>query len=52
MRAPMLAAGDGALWFWGALRDVFPGTKEQRCWFHKTGNVLAELPKSAFDMTR
>jgi transposase-like protein len=41
MRAPVLAAGDGALGFWGALREVFPGTKEQRCWFHKTGNVLA-----------
>jgi transposase-like protein len=47
MRAPVLAAGDGALGFWGALREVFPGTKEQRCWFHKTGNVLAALPKSA-----
>jgi transposase-like protein len=33
--------------FWGALREVFPGTKEQRCWFHKTANVLAALPKSA-----
>ena len=31
MRAPVLAAGDGALEFWGALREVFPGTKEQRC---------------------
>jgi transposase-like protein len=47
MRAPVLAAGDGALGVWGALREVFPGTKEQRCWFHKTGNVLAALPKSA-----
>src|SRR5271169_1990228 len=47
MRAPVLAAGDGALGFWGALREVFPETKEQRCWFHKTGNVLAALPKSA-----
>jgi len=47
MRAPVLAAGDGALGFWGALREVFPGTAEQRCWFHKTGNVLAALPKSA-----
>jgi transposase-like protein len=34
MRAPVLAAGDGALGFWGALREVFPETKEQRCWFH------------------
>jgi transposase-like protein len=47
MRAPVLAAGDGALGFWGALREVFPGTREQRCWFHKTANVLAALPKSA-----
>jgi len=47
MRAPMLAVGDGALGFWKALRDVFPDTREQRCWFHKTGNVLAALPKSA-----
>jgi len=47
MRAPVLAAGDGALGFWGGLREVFPGTAEQRCWFHKSGNVLAALPKSA-----
>ena len=47
MRAPVLAAGDGALGFWGALRDVFPGTREQRCWFHKIANVLDALPKSA-----
>jgi transposase-like protein len=47
MRAPILAAGDGALGFWGALREVFPETKEQRCWFHKIANVLSALPKSA-----
>jgi len=47
MRAPVLAAGDGALGFWNALREVFPQAKEQRCWFHKIGNVLAALPKSA-----
>ena len=47
MRAPVLAAGDGALGFWGALREVFPQTTEQRCWFHKTANVLAALPRSA-----
>jgi putative transposase len=47
MRAPVLAAGDGALGFWGALREVFPETTEQRCWFHKTANVLAALPRSA-----
>jgi putative transposase len=47
MRAPVLAVGDGALGFWAALREVFPATAEQRCWFHKTGNVLSALPKSA-----
>jgi transposase-like protein len=47
MRAPVLAAGDGALGFWGALREVFPETREQRCWFHKISNVLAALPRSA-----
>ncbi len=47
MRAPALAVGDGALGFWKALREVFPDTKEQRCWWHKLGNVLAALPKSA-----
>ena len=47
MRAPVLAAGDGALGFWGALREVFPEAREQRCWFHKIANVLAALPRSA-----
>jgi transposase-like protein len=47
MRAPVLAVGDGALGFWGALREVFPTTREQRCWFHKSANVLSALPKSA-----
>jgi transposase-like protein len=47
MRAPVLAVGDGALGFWSALREVFADTREQRCWFHKTANVLAALPKSA-----
>ena len=47
MQAPVLAVGDGALGFWKALRDVFPATQEQRCWWHKTGNVLSALPKSA-----
>ena len=47
MRAPVLAVGDGALGFWGALREVFPQAREGRCWFHKTANVLAALPKSA-----
>ncbi|QIP43778.1 IS256 family transposase (plasmid) [Rhodococcus erythropolis] len=47
MRAPVLAVGDGALGFWRALREVFPETREQRCWFHKQANVLSALPKSA-----
>src|SRR5216683_523540 len=47
MRAPVLAVGDGALGFWTALREVFPQTREARCWFHKIANVLAALPKSA-----
>ena len=47
MTAPVLAAGDGALGFWKALREVFPTTREQRCWFHKIANVLNALPKSA-----
>ena len=46
MQAPVLAVGDGALGLWAALRDVFPATRTQRCWVHKTANVLAALPKS------
>jgi transposase-like protein len=47
MRAPVLAVGDGALGFWAALREVFPTTREQRCWVHKAANVINCLPKSA-----
>ena len=43
---PKLAIGDGALGFWTALREVFATTQEQRCWLHKTMNVLNALPKS------
>jgi len=43
--APKLAAGDGALGFWKALKKVFPKTRQQRCWVHKTANVLDKLPK-------
>src|SRR5690606_6842648 len=42
---PELATGDGALGFWKALPQVFPKTRTQRCWVHKTANVLNELPK-------
>jgi putative transposase len=44
--APELATGDGALGFWTALEEVFPTTRHQRCWVHKTVNVLDKLPKS------
>jgi transposase-like protein len=44
--APQLATGDGALGFWKALRQVYPATKHQRCWVHKTANVLNKLPKN------
>ena len=44
--APKIAVGDGALGFWAALRKVFPETKEQRCWVHKTANMLNKMPKS------
>ena len=44
--APSLAIGDGAMGFWKALAKVFPSTVHQRCWVHKTANVLNKLPKS------
>ena len=44
--APELATGDGALGFWKALHEVGPTTRQQRCWVHKTANVLNALPKS------
>jgi transposase-like protein len=44
--SPKLAIGDGALGFWSALREEFPETKEQRCWVHKTANILDKMPKS------
>ena len=45
MSEPKLVTADGALGLWGALRDVFPAAREQRCWVHKTANVLDALPK-------
>jgi transposase-like protein len=47
LTAPVLAVGDGALGFWAALRetDGFQNTREQRCWLHKIGNILNDLPK-------
>ena len=44
--SPKLAVGDGALGFWGALSKVYPACRHQRCWVHKTANVLNKLPKS------
>ena len=49
---PKLAIGDGALGFWTALREVFATTREQRCWVHKTMNVLNALPKSLQDRAK
>ncbi len=45
VEAPLLAIGDGALGFWSALREVWPESKEQRCWVHRTANVLEKFPK-------
>jgi putative transposase len=46
LSAPELAIGDGAMGFWAALEEVLPATRQQRCWMHKTGNVLNTLAKS------
>ena len=43
---PLLATGDGALGFWSALGKVFPTTRQQRCWVHKTANILNDMPKA------
>ncbi len=45
-QAARLAIGDGGLGFWAALREIYPATQEQRCWVHKTANVLNKMPKS------
>jgi putative transposase len=44
--APQIAVADGALGFWKALGEVWPTTREQRCWVHKTANILNKMPKS------
>ena len=46
MNSPQLAVGDGAMGFWSALDEVYPDSKQQRCWVHKTANVLNCVPKS------
>ena len=47
LNPPQLAVGDGAMGFWAALDEIYPQTRQQRCWMHKTMNVLNCLPKSA-----
>ena len=44
--SPKLAIGDGAMGFWGALEEIWPETRQQRCWVHKTANILNKMPKS------
>jgi putative transposase len=46
MTSPDLAVGDGALGFWKAIEEIFPGTRHQRCWVHKTANVLNKVALS------
>ena len=46
LRSPQLAVGDGALGFWKALEKIYANTRRQRCWVHKTANILNKLPKS------
>ncbi len=45
LNAQKLVVGDGAMGFWAALEEAYPTTRQQRCWVHKTGNVLNDLPK-------
>jgi len=52
LRAPRLAAGDGALGFWGALEEIYPETVAQRCWVHKLKNLLNYLPKAAHEKAK
>ncbi|MCH8177117.1 MAG: IS256 family transposase [Proteobacteria bacterium] len=47
MNAPQLAIGDGAMGFWAALEEIYPETRHQRCWVHKTANILNALPKTS-----
>jgi len=44
--SPKVATGDGALGFWAALREIYSSTREQRCWVHKTANILNKMPQS------
>jgi len=47
MNAPQLSVGDGAMGYWAALEEVYPETRHQRCWVHKTANILNALPKTS-----
>jgi putative transposase len=50
--APKLAIGDGAMGFWGALQEEFPSTRQQRCWVHKTANILNHFPKAMHEKVK
>jgi putative transposase len=50
--SPKVATGDGALGFWAALRELYPQTQEQRCWVHKTANILDKMPKSLHEKAK
>ena len=52
LNVPKLAIGDGAMGFWAALDEIFPKTRQQRCWVHKTSNVLNYLPKRTQPKTK
>ena len=47
-QAPLLVTGDGALGFWKAVRKIFPDVTHQRCWVHKTANILDKMPNRYF----
>jgi transposase-like protein len=50
--SPKAATGDGALGFWAALREIYPQTREQRCWVHKTANILDKMPRSLHEKAK
>jgi putative transposase len=50
--SPKVATGDGALGFWAALRELYSQTREQRCWVHKTANILDKMPKSLHEKAK
>ena len=52
LKAPKLAIGDGAMGFWAAMEEVYPSTKGQRCWVHKTLNILTHFPKNLHGQAR